>query len=765
MRAAFAETLRWTGAIGIATVAVMRCVVTFAPRLLFDVDPAIDPTPLPGLGPGGSLVLDCLLLAMCGCGLLGEALSRRGIDWRLLALALIPAPVILWHGAHDALDLWRGSTWLAAAVACAVVAHLGRDRTLRAILIALLVSVLVPIVLRGASQSAFNVGGLTLRGPEYADTIAEFEANQDLFFADRGWTPDSPAAQIYERRLRQPDPRGWFPTTNIYASMMAFGLVLFVGLAVASIRNGVGRRWLVAFCLGAVIAGGALSMSRSKGAVLASAAGLALLCAPWAGAQLKTLFARHGGLIAVVLVAATLLGVVFRGAVLPESWLGEKSLLFRWHYLVGAGRVVSDHLIAGVGPDGFQSAYTAVRVPRSPEEVASAHSMFADWLAMLGVLGAAWLALVFILVWRGGGSHDTTGDDTGDAPAPASPRLPLLAAAIVAVLGLMSALPFEAADMDTLGTEIGRGAGILGYVSAAAGLGLVLGRMRSPPVDRALGCAAVVLVIHGQIEMTFFDPGSVTWMMCILGLAGGAVARPAGPRPGMAVSIVLVVFAVGLLLVGARGVLMAQARIFEAARLLYPPEETPRDLARQREQAAGLLGTAYDLRPSWVMPLDEAVKQLLVAATLVEGPRRLELIDNAFAHAERAVADHGKPTSIARAGEAAWFRATETGEPDDWQRAIELNRRLTDLDPHGISSWQRYGDALWEGGRRDEAATAYQRALDNDANFELDPLKQLSARDRNALRQRIDFELDPLKQLSARDRNALRQRIDSVTDS
>jgi hypothetical protein len=157
---------------GIASVAVMRCVVTFAPRVVFDVDPAIDPTPLGGLGPAGSLVLDCLLLAMCGFGLLGEALSRRGIDWRLLVLGVIPAPVVAWHGAHGALDLWRGSTWLAAAVACAVVAHLGRDRALRTILIALLVSVLVPIVLRGASQSALTVGGLSVRGPEYADTIA-----------------------------------------------------------------------------------------------------------------------------------------------------------------------------------------------------------------------------------------------------------------------------------------------------------------------------------------------------------------------------------------------------------------------------------------------------------------------------------------------------------------------------------------------------------------------------------------------------------------
>ncbi len=138
------------------------------------------------------------------------------------------------------------------------------------------------------------------------------------------------------------------------------------------------------------------------------------------------------------------------------------------------------------------------------------------------------------------------------------------------------------------------------------------------------------------------------------------------------------------------------------------------------------------------MPLDEAVGQLLVAATLVEGPRRRELIDGAVALANRAVADHGRPISVALAGEAAWFRAAQTDEPAAWQRAIDLNRRLTDIDPHGIGSWRRYGDVLWAGGRRGEAAAAYERALDHDANFELDPLKQLSDRDRDALRQRID---------------------------
>ena len=57
---------------------------------------------------------------------------------------------------------------------------------------------------------------------------------------------------------------------------------------------------------------------------------------------------------------------------------------------------------------------------------------------------------------------------------------------------------------------------------------------------------------------------------------------------------------------------------------------------------------------------------------------------------------------------------------------------------HGIGPWRRLGDVTWELGARDEAASAYRRALRNDANFELDPMRQLSDRDREAIRKRIE---------------------------
>ena len=76
----FAQAMRWAGGVGIVVIAVMRCVISFAPQIVFDIDPALDPTPLAGLGPGGSLLLDALLLLACACALVGEVLTKRGVD-------------------------------------------------------------------------------------------------------------------------------------------------------------------------------------------------------------------------------------------------------------------------------------------------------------------------------------------------------------------------------------------------------------------------------------------------------------------------------------------------------------------------------------------------------------------------------------------------------------------------------------------------------------------------------------------------------------
>ncbi len=731
-RSILAEWLRWAGAVAIAGIAVTRCVIAFAPRVVFDIDPAVDPSPLPGLGPAGSLLLDALMLAACGMALLGEALARRGVSAWLLGLAIAPAAIVAWHACGDSGDLWRGSTWVAAAAACATAAHLGRDTALRNLILALLVAVLVPVLLRGTAQMSVSVLGWSLRGPEYDDLIREFETGRDAFFADRGWTPETPAALVYERRLRQPDPRGWFPTVNLFASLMAFGTVLLAGLAIAAARQ---RARAPAFgaALAAAAAAAVMLFAGSKGAVLSAAAGLVLVAAPLAGPRVRGALGRHGGTLAMGLVAGALLAVVVRGVVLPEAWLGERSLLFRWHYLAGSARVIADHGLLGTGPDGFQTAYLAVRDPRSPEEVRSALNVFADWAATLGVAGAAWAAMLLLLTWRAGKA--ALSPEAGEGAATA--KAPLAAAALVAVAGLMPALTVEAANLDALATQVSRAAGVIGFVAAVAALCALLARLRAAAAGAALGAAAIALVVHGQIEMTFFDPGSAVWVLCMVGLAGGAPAPAAGARPSAGLLWGGALIALGVLLAircvrafGAERVMIDAAREIHAA----TADRRLEALARQRASDSAL--AAYEDLPADVGLLEEAARQRAVAARLSEAPAARQLLDEAVALSDRAVGEHDKASLVFLAADLWRARAHSTGDPADWDVAIERAWSFAAIDPHGISPWTRLGDALWDAGRRDEAAEAYRRALENDAQHVLDPLSQMPEPERERIRER-----------------------------
>src|SRR5262249_27355910 len=141
---------------------------------------------------------------------------------------------------------------------------------------------------------------------------------------------------------------------------------------------------------------GMLVFTGSKGAVLAALIGVILAIAPLTIPLIAPTFAsRFSGVIIMAMVLLTLGAVFARGTPLSQALSGDKSLLFRWHYTVASARMAAAHPWLGVGPDGYQDAYAQFRVPRNPEEVQSAHSMFWDWVCTLGVpAGACWIALV-----------------------------------------------------------------------------------------------------------------------------------------------------------------------------------------------------------------------------------------------------------------------------------------------------------------------------------------------------------------------------------
>lgn len=738
----FLQLLRWVGLIGILTIAAVRCAILFAPQVVFDTDPAFDATPLAGLGPAGSMMLDVILLVACAAAIFGEWLSGRAVNWIVLLLALIPLPIVLWHGSHDAGNLWLGSTWLAAAVACAALFHLARDRTMRIVIVSILLGATVPVLARGVVQVTH----------EHAQTVQYYEQNREQFLRQSGWEPGSPSAQIYERRLYDAQPTAWFATSNVFASLAGFSVVMWIGLTIAAIRHRLPSGWTgvtVPLALGAAVM---LWVAGSKGALLAAVAAIMVLLF-FAFLPGVKRFDKRARLIVVALMALALFGVFVRGAVLPEGFLNEKSLLFRWHYLVAAWRIFSESPLLGVGPDGFQAAYMLHRVPRNPEEVSSAHSMFIDWLCMLGISGAAWIALLLLLlISRGGGrafeeeAHMPTpprDDDNSDHSLPKTVTAPLLVALAAIVLGFVPALINEWHAVDDLGFR-GRLLGIGGFAVTAVVAACILDRSTFSFSRLVLLAALAALLMHAQIEMTFVQPGAVVWAMCAIGALGHSDQISHDKRRPMFAHVVVWLMIAALVLAAAWIAIFGwgpaqrqQNAMIAAAKLVEPQQRNQINvtMADVRRRPVAALERAYELWPINVQPLNAAANQLLLAAATKDSAEPLALLLDAKTIAERAIDEHNKASSISLAVAISMRLGLLTGDAQHWDRAVELARELTRRDPHGIHAWRQLGAVLWSAGRHDEAAAAYRRALESDANFELDELKRLPEKERERFKQ------------------------------
>lgn len=729
--------LRWIGLTIILTVAAIRFFAHFNVLLVFDTDPKLDPTPLTGFGPGGSLFLDALLLIGCAIGLLGEARASRHLNWLWFVLAIIPIPIVIWHGSGSFDDLWIGMTWAAGLLSAVTLAHLCRTPVLRHVAIAVLAALVIPLLVRGGFQVTI----------EHNETIRAFESNKASFLASQGWEPGSPEAAIYERRLRQPQPLGWFITTNVYASTMAVGLMLWLGCAIVTWRT---RHWigLGATSLIALACAAGLVLTGSKGAGLAAVFGLIVIGGlSIVRPRLVQIPAWCGGALAIAAVMAVLLAVVARGTLLPETFAGERSLLFRWHYLQSSATMFAEHPTTGVGPAGYQSAYMLHRQPRNPEEVTSAHNVFADWLCALGIAGAAW-GLLFVLMLRRAGlmlatalRHDdragttiaeTTGGDTTIG------RAPLAAMFTIAVAGSIVALMAEMHVLSDLAV-FSRIGGVAGLLLAGALL-VRAGTFTHAAASLGVAVSAIVLAMHSQIEMTFHQPGSAVWAMLVLAVAARLPeARPAQRSTSLTRGLAVAAILLSLWISAwwAWPATQQQVMLIDIAGDLSTPAASPRDEAHQRLAAVDRLLAAGDLIATNGRIHELAVEQQIIASTMLAPDDALNALQHAAARAATGFAQHGGSGWLVLARAAHRELAHRTDGAAHWDAAIDAARILTTRDPHGISAWQQYGDMLWEAGQRDAARTAYAQALTNNRNFELDPLKQLSSAQRDTLAARV----------------------------
>lgn len=590
---------------------------------LLVLDPALPRLPDVGLTPAACFLCDASAILGAGILILLNARSSAAAGLgRLALLALLGSAAIIYHGyfadfaSPGSADRRIGAAWASAVIgAVGILAACAHPRQ-RSVCAAVLVGLAALLLAKGAVQIAI----------EHPAAIADYRQARDAILSSRGWAPDSPQALGYERRLLHPDPTGFFAFGNIYASILAAAAVAAGTIGISLWRQARSSRSiaapliaLAAICAAMVIVGG------SKGAIAAMLLGAA--AAATLAALRRSTAPRAPALarwLLPALIALALAAVAIRGLI--GERLGELSLYFRSMYIEAAARIFAGHPSTGVGPAGFKDAYLLARNPLSPEEVSSPHSILFDWLACLGLAGAAWAVILLALAYRAGQAAsldrpeplEPSSIDTGDS------RTQLRVAAAIVVLASLIACYVERHAM----TPEAAAVRIVGMIAWAAIAGLWITADRVTAAARiALAGAAATLLIQSQIEMTISWPQSAALVMAFIAVAAARPSPAPAALPRRRLTLAVRFLSASLMLLG--GLLLIPAAALPAARWAAALDSAA-DIAHPSGQAAAI---ARALAAPTTPDADRSDLAARLQATLTAAglaptdPRRLSPLD------------------------------------------------------------------------------------------------------------------------------------------
>lgn len=532
------EQISLTGVACVLGAMTLRCVIGTDPFPYASADVFTTGTPALAITPKWSFVIDAFMLLASAAMLCVQIAQKRGPAWWQCGVLGLAGTVLLAHinpRATDGMDnAVLGVQWLSNFIASvAMMGVLRENARARGLVIATLTAIAIATSLRGAYQVFV----------EHAQTMATFNANKQSYFAAQGWSPDSPMARAFTRRISQAEATGWFGMANVAATLFAACGVLLAGLGVHAWKARTGRDaapgWMVGSLIGGCIACVVgVVLAGAKGGYAALALGIAVLIVMMLAERrekLAGLVARGAGFIAPAVIAMVLLAVVVRGLV--GERLGELSIWFRSMYLEAAIRIAGQHPLTGTGPAGFKDAYLLAKNPLSPEEVALPHSVLADLIATLGVGGLALAGLWVFLACRAGGAIAVREENASTLTVReiARPVFVVLAFAAIAAGYLERAAPL----IDMVGLRIAAIA-IGGVVGVAAAM-LAARSARVGAV--ALGAAALAFIAQSQIELSGTQPGAMMWGLALLLAAGSMGPRvremTAPPLPSKVTALVL----------------------------------------------------------------------------------------------------------------------------------------------------------------------------------------------------------------------------------
>jgi hypothetical protein len=765
---------RWLAAAGLLLMVwvVVPVVVPMLPGLYLDTDPRLIDRSIAGAsgveaasnatlswGPRGSAWWAVVGVVLAMSAWIAATLGGVKPRWVSIGLVLLGVTACVYHMQ----DLWedrlRCGLWASGAVVALSILHVGQFQLARRWMVAVLIGSVAVI----AADAAYAVL------VEHAYELRYYEANKQQVLAQQNIEPGSIQQALYERRMRYPDATGAFGLSNVLASII--GAITLLALAVSSVML---ASWFTqrreessdakpTLWRASIIACGGFAglytlwLTHSTGGLLAMliAGGVGFVCLTliWVAkspqrdrAALPPRDLKRGGGLLWVLPWLGLAAVLFavmavfvRGGMGPPlpppdgpGVDGERSLLFRFQYWSAAWQIIQAAPWLGVGPGGFSDAYLWAKDPLNPETVQSTHNFAVDWWVMLGLPGLAWTAAVLLWLVQAIRGFAITFQVERQAPKTAispfsSKASAYLAIASVGVLLIVS--------WPVLSGGFYAESALVWLASLAAMAGVIYVVMtwhvlKPWVLQFGLALAALVLLVHNTIEMTYFISASAGLAWAVVALAGSGYATQYSERsahqqskPAMLsvslIALICVAGSVGFAVSVERHEDVAEA----AAKTIYRGDRA--GALQQLENLQQVSG--YDPQAlQWRVRLT-AIEPLLMHPEPTNLPGLQTAVDDAGKMIEQVIEEGTASAASYRLLAQLHEQAGRTlGHRKDLDRAVEAYRELQNRSPYNIRDRLNLADLYAELGQHNEATETYREVLKLRDQHYLDPADPLS---------------------------------------
>ncbi|MFW6066377.1 MAG: O-antigen ligase family protein, partial [Planctomycetota bacterium] len=378
---------------------------------------------------------------------------RRGhLLWLIGTFAVVSLASAI--GASDkrtALDVWLEQVSLLSAGFLTV--QLCADRRRFAAVVIVLAALAVAMVVKGYYQLFVEI----------PDRIADFEAHKVRRLAKMGIESGTARARLFEARLRDTSPTGFFSLANVFASLLVVLMVVGAGLAVDKFRaaarsDGSGRKGeinvaLLAGFLALAVAAAVVPvwlLTRSMGA---TGSGTIVLAGGTLAFVLRNRLSRHWRKAVVVVAGLWLVAsAVVVGYGLARDRLPTKTMTFRWYYWTASAEIVREEPLLGAGPGNFPDAYLRHRRAAAEEAVKNPHNAVVHAFSEHGLIGGAlYLAVpVVMLIGASRPRGSAAEEQRKSAGSELSARWAVVIACMVTIAVFASRSVFSEARADVL---------------------------------------------------------------------------------------------------------------------------------------------------------------------------------------------------------------------------------------------------------------------------------------------------------------------------